>query len=64
MSDEHATEVIKNKVRLLKLADTLGSASQACKVMGFSPDSFTGFASCTKPGEGWLCKRSAVVSPS
>ena len=33
-------KVIKNKVGLLKLAETLGSVSQACKVMGFSRDDF------------------------
>jgi transposase InsO family protein len=36
-------KVIKNKVGLLKLAQTLGSVSQACKVMGFSRDSFYRF---------------------
>jgi len=36
-------KVIKNKVGLLKLAETLGSVSQACKVMGFSRDSFYRF---------------------
>jgi hypothetical protein len=33
-------KVIKNKVGLLTLAQTLGNVSQACKVMGFSRDSF------------------------
>lgn len=32
-------KIIKNKLGLLKLAETLGSVSQACKVMGFSRDS-------------------------
>lgn len=36
-------KVIKNKVGLLRLAQTLGSVSQACKVMGFSRDSFYRF---------------------
>jgi len=36
-------KIIKNKVGLLKLAQTLGSISQACKVMGFSRDSFYRF---------------------
>jgi len=36
-------KIIKNKVGLLKLAQTLGSVSQACKVMGFSRDSFYRF---------------------
>jgi transposase InsO family protein len=33
-------KIIKNKVGLLKLAETLGNVSQACKVMGYSRDSF------------------------
>jgi transposase InsO family protein len=37
-SQEH--KVIKNKIGLLKLAQQLESVSKACKVMGFSRDSF------------------------
>jgi transposase InsO family protein len=36
-------KIIKNKIGLLKLAETLGSVSQACEVMGFSRDSFYRF---------------------
>jgi hypothetical protein len=36
-------KIIKNKVGLLKLAQTLGSVSQACKVMGYSRDGFYRF---------------------
>ena len=36
-------KVIKNKLGLLKLAETLGSVSQACKLMGYSRDSFYRF---------------------
>lgn len=36
-------KIIKNKVGLLNLARTLGNVSQACKVMGFSRDSFYRF---------------------
>ena len=36
-------KVIKNKVGLLKLAEMLGSVSEACKVMGYSRDSFYRF---------------------
>jgi hypothetical protein len=36
-------KIIKNKVGLLKLAQTLGSVSQAYKVMGYSRDSFYRF---------------------
>jgi hypothetical protein len=33
-------KIIKNKIGLLNLAETLGSVSKACKVMGYSRDSF------------------------
>ena len=36
-------KIIRNKLGLLKLAQTLGSVSQACKVLGFSRDSFYRF---------------------
>jgi transposase InsO family protein len=36
-------KIIRNKVGLLKLADMLGSVSQACKTMGYSRDSFYRF---------------------
>ena len=36
-------KIIKNKVGLLKLADMLGSVSDACKTMGYSRDSFYRF---------------------
>ena len=36
-------KIIRNKVGLLKLAQTLGSVSEACKVLGFSRDSFYRF---------------------
>ena len=36
-------KIIKNKLGLLKLAQKLGSVSEACKVLGFSRDSFYRF---------------------
>ena len=36
-------KVIKAKVGLLELAKQLGSVSQACKIMGYSRDSFYRF---------------------
>lgn len=36
-------KLIKNKVGLLKLAEKLGNVSQACKVMGYSRDTFYRF---------------------
>ncbi len=36
-------KIIKNKSGLLKLAEQLGNVSQACKVFGYSRDSFYRF---------------------
>ena len=36
-------KIIKNKLGLLKLAQTLGRVSDACMVLGFSRDSFYRF---------------------
>jgi len=36
-------KIIKNKLGLIKLARVLGNVSQACKVMGYSRDSFYRF---------------------
>jgi ACT domain-containing protein len=36
-------KIIKNKVGLLKLSEMLGSVWEACKVMGYSRDSFYRF---------------------
>jgi hypothetical protein len=39
VSDDRKGKVIKNKLAMIKLAQTLGNISQACKVMGYSKDS-------------------------
>ncbi len=36
-------KIIKNKLGLLKLAEKLGNVSEACKVFGYSRDSFYRF---------------------
>lgn len=38
-----AEKIVKPKLGLLKLAETLGNVSEACKVMGYSRDSFYRF---------------------
>jgi transposase InsO family protein len=43
-------KIIKNKVGLLNLAEELGNVSRACKVMGFSRDTFYRYQSAVEEG--------------
>ena len=57
-------KVIRNKIGLLELAKQLGNVSQACKIMGYSRDSFSGSRSCTTKAGSWRFRRSAARSRS
>lgn len=49
MMSTHPT-VIKHKVGLLKLAEDLGNVSHACKVMGYSRDTFYRYQRAVEAG--------------
>ena len=57
-----AEKVIKTKVGLLELGKQLGNVSRACRVMGYSRDSFIGSRNSTQPAEKQRCKRYHGVS--
>jgi hypothetical protein len=57
-------KIIKNKMGILELAQHLGNVSQACKVMGYSRDSFTGSRNFTTRVANLPFRKSADESRS
>ncbi len=50
VTHENSRKITKNKVGLLNLAEQLGNVSRACKVMGFSRDTFYRYKSAFEQG--------------
>ena len=58
-------KIIRAKVGLLELAKQLGNVSQACKMMGYSRDSFYRFKETLRQRRrAGACRRSAAASRS
>jgi ACT domain-containing protein len=59
-----ADKVIKTKVGLLELGKQLGNVTKACRVMGYSRDSFYRLKELSTAVERQRCKRSRGANPT
>jgi hypothetical protein len=57
-------KIIRAKLGLLELAKLAATFSQACKMMGYSRDSFYRCKDCTTQVASWRCRRSVAKSRS
>ena len=57
-------KIIRAKVGLLELAKQLGNVSQACKIMGYSRDSFYGSRISTTKAANWRYRNCRAASRS